>query len=227
MFGKIGRTDFRYLTSVTFGIFWAILGLSYLFNGLSIAAEYIGISGMSIAFFQASFASLLMTTAPLAYFIFHVLLGDSKISTIASLIFMVVGIIGIILLFTLGVDGPYPDPWIPEFHIDQLLKLLFVFGLYVPSLCMILALLPFIALRRTPKFTQYKVTLALISLSLVYDFVLFGVLGIGGAPHLISNLFILLGALLGYIAFFPPDIVIRVLKLEPQEFEEYEGNGDL
>ena len=224
MIRKLERSDFRYLTSVTFGFFWALFGVSYLFLGLSMASEYYENTDMSVAFFYASFASLLMMTAPLSYFIMHILLGDKKISIATSLCFSVIGLVCIILLFTIGVERPYPDFWIPRYDLDPLLQFVFVFGLYVPSLSMILGLLPFIALRIAPKFTKYKITLSLIALSLVYDFVLIGVLGISGLPRVISNLFILLGALLGYAAFFPPKIAIDVLKLEEKEFEEYKGD---
>jgi len=229
MIGKLKRSDKRYLTSVTFGFFWALFGVSYLFFGLSIASEYTSDSGLALAFFYASFASLLMMSAPLSYFIMHILLGDKRVSIATSLGFAIIGLTCIILLFTVGVDMASPDFWIPKYDLDPLLQYLFVFGLYVPSLSMILGLLPFVALRIAPKFTKYKITLSLIALSLVYDFVLLGVLGISGLSRVISSLFILLGALLGYAAFFPPKIAIKVFKLEEKEFEEYvgyEGDGE-
>lgn len=227
MLGKIERSDSRYLTSVTFGFFWVLFGVSYLFTGLSIATEFLGASGLSLSFFYASFASILMMTSPLAYFIMHILLGDRRISVATSLGFAVIGLVSIMLLFTIGIENPYPDVWIPLYSIDPLLKNLFLFGLFAPSFGMILGLLPFIALRRAPKLTKYKVTMALISLSLIYDITFFfGILGVTGLPRLVSNLFILLGALLGYAAFFPPNLFIRGLKLEEQKFEEYLGDEE-
>ncbi|MDY6864626.1 MAG: hypothetical protein SVY15_01460 [Halobacteriota archaeon] len=226
MFELLEKTDFRYLTSVSFSLFWALFGTSYLCTGIYIAFEYIGASELALIFFYASFSTLLMMTAPLAYFILHILLGEHRISIVTSIVFTVIGLSGIMLLLLLGVEGPYEDIWVPIFQTNDLLKYLFIFGLYVPSLCMIMALLPFIALRRSPKSTKYKVTLSLVSLSLVYDFVLIDVLGTGGILRLVSTLLILLGALLGYAAFFPPDVVVRSLKLEMQEFEEYEGDDE-
>ncbi|MDY6958134.1 MAG: hypothetical protein SVK08_03150 [Halobacteriota archaeon] len=226
MFELLERTDFRYLTSVSFSLFWALFGASYLCTGIYIAFEYAGYSDLALIFFYASFSTLLMMTAPLAYFILHILLGEHKFSIATSIIFTVIGLAGIMLLLLLGVEGPYEDIWVPIFQTADLLKFLFIFGLYVPSLCMIMALLPFIALRRSPRSTKYKITLSLVSLSLVYDFVLIDVLGIGGTLRLVSTLLILLGALLGYAAFFPPDVVVRSLKLEMQEFEEYEGDDE-
>jgi len=226
MFEMLEKTDFRYLTSVTFSLFWALFGASYLCTGIYIAFEYIGASDMSLIFFYASFSTLLMMTAPLAYFILHILLGDNRISIVTSIVFTIIGLSGIMLLLLLGVEGPYQDIWVPIFQTHDLLKFLFIFGLYVPSLCMIMALLPFIALRRSPRSTKYKITLSLVSLSLVYDFILIDILGIGGTLRLVSTLLILLGALLGYAAFFPPDVVVRSLGLELSEFKEYEGEDE-
>lgn len=226
MFEMLERTDFRYLTSVTFSLFWALFGTSYLCTGLYITFEYIGSSEIGLIFFYASFSTLLMMTAPLAYFILHILLGVHRISITSSIVFTVIGLSGIMLLLLLGVNGPIEDVWSPIYQINDLLKFLFIFGLYVPSLCMIMALLPFIALRRSPRSTKYKITLSLVSLSLVYDFVLIDVLGIGGTLRLVSTLLILVGALLGYAAFFPPEVVVRSLKLGMKEFEEYEGDDE-
>ncbi len=226
MFELLERTDFRYLTSVTFSLFWALFGTSYLCTGIYIAFEYTGASELSLIFFYASFSTLLMVTAPLAYFILHILLGEHRISIAASIIFTIIGLSGIILLLFLGVDGPYEDLWVPIFQTHDLFKFLFIFGLYVPSLCMIMALLPFIALRRSPRSTKYKITLSLVSLSLVYDFILIDILGIGGTLRLVSSLLILIGALLGYAAFFPPDVIVRYLRLELRELEEYEGDDE-
>ena len=226
MFELLERTDFRYLTSVSFSLFWALFGTSYLCTGIYIAFEYVGHSDLALIFFYASFSTLLMMTAPLAYFILHILLGEHRISIVTSIVFTVIGLSGIMLLLLLGVEGPIEDIWVPVFQTNDLLKFPFIFGLYVPSLCMIMALLPFIALRRSPRSTKYKITLSLVTLSLVYDFVLIDVLGIGVTLRLVSTLLILLGALLGYASFFPPDMVVRSLKLGIQEFEEYEGDDE-
>ncbi|MHC1582521.1 MAG: hypothetical protein ACXQT5_05990 [Candidatus Syntropharchaeia archaeon] len=204
------------MVSVAFSLFWALLGISYLF------AVFYTLIPTNTSFFTISIVSLALMASPLAYFILHLLIGEKKINLGVSLFFGVAGLAFILLLFNMGISGYERDFWGVQFILDENLVKFFVYGFFIPSFSMIMAFLPFIAIRRIPKIKKYKITLSLISLSLVYDFILLEVLGTGGVFRVISDSFILLGVLIGYLAYFPPESLSKALKLEGQEFE-FEG----
>ncbi|HDM36965.1 MAG TPA: hypothetical protein ENG09_06980 [Candidatus Syntrophoarchaeum butanivorans] len=230
MFTKYNHTDERYLISISFGLFWFLLGLSYLCIGLYlIIAAYHGTSQISSTLLYWGFSSLALITAPLAFFIIQILIGDKRVSLAASCSFMMVGLIFIFLLFRYGVDVADIGSWSVDFKMHTLLLLIFIYGSYIPAIAMIMALIPFVALKTISNLRKYKITMSLISLSLAYDFTLLGVMNIGDFERLLFDVMILIGALIAYLGYFPPDGIVEWLRgpdtlVEPVDFGKWDDD---
>jgi hypothetical protein len=85
MFTKHEHSDERYLISISFGLFWLIFGVSYLCISLYLlSGAYMGLSQASATFLYCGFASFALITAPLAFFIVQILVGNKKLSLSAS-----------------------------------------------------------------------------------------------------------------------------------------------
>ncbi len=224
MFTKHEHTDERYLISISFGLFWLLFGISYLCISLYLlSGAYLGVNWASSTFLYWGFSAFALITAPLAFFIVQILVGNKKMSLSASFVFMMIGLIYIILLFKYGIEVSGPGYWSVDFRMHYLLVLMFVYGIYIPAIAMIMAMIPFIALKTIPALTKYKITMSLISLAIVYSFTLLSVIHSGDVERLLFNLVILLGVLVAYMGYFPPADLIEWLKLKDPDLLESEN----
>lgn len=227
MFVKHDPGDQRYLISISFGLFWMLFGISYLCISLYLlSAAYYGADWASATFLYCGFSSFALITAPLAFFIVQILIGNRKISLPASLAFMMIGLIYIILLFRYGVEVSDPGYWSVNFRMHHLLVLMFVYAIYIPAVAMIMALIPFIALKTTPALTKYKIAMSLISLSIVYGFTLLAILHLGDLDGLLFDIMILIGTLVAYVGYFPPECLVEWFRLKDPAIPEFENQQD-
>ena len=231
MFTKHEHTDERYLVSISFGLFWLLFGISYLCISLYLlSGAYHGADWASSTFLYCGFSAFALITAPLAFFIIQILVGNKKMSLVASFVFVIIGLIYIILLFKYGIEVSDSGYWSVDFRMHYLLVMVFVYGIYIPAIAMIMALIPFIALETIPALTKYKITMSLISLAIVYSFTLLGVMHNGDVERLLFNLVILLGVLVAYMGYFPPEDLVKWLRLkdpalpESENLEEWEDD---
>jgi len=224
MFVKHEHSDERYPISIGFGLFWLLFGISYLCITLYLlSGAYQGADWAASTFLYCGFSSFALITAPLAFFIVQILVGNKKRSIVASLAFVIIGLIYIILLFKYGIEVSDPGYWSVNFRMHYLLVLMFIYAIYIPAIAMIMALIPFIALKTIPTLTKYKITMSLISLAIVYSFTLLGVMHNGDFESLLFSIVILLGVLVAYMGYFPPEDLVEWLRLKDPDLPESES----
>ncbi|MHC1570511.1 MAG: hypothetical protein ACXQS9_01495, partial [Methermicoccaceae archaeon] len=79
---------------------------------------------------------------------------------------------------------------------------------------MILGILLVILLRQMPRRVKYRITLLLVAMSMVFDFVLTDVIATLPELQVASRIFVFIGVVLAFLAYFPPTPVKEKLGLE-------------
>ncbi|WP_157197278.1 hypothetical protein [Methanohalobium evestigatum] len=82
---------------------------------------------------------------------------------------------------------------------------MYIIALFIIPTSMILGLLLLLLLQKLPRSTHYKKTLPLVGMSLVFDFMMLDVLTLTETMQLSARIFIVVGIVLTFLAYFPPD----------------------
>jgi len=138
-----------------------------------------------------------------------------------SLLFSVFGIVYLAFLYRSGVVGPEVTYWATIFSIDSEIAItVYMAGLFIVPTAMILALLGLTLVRKISKRRRYHIALVLVAISMVFDFILVDVIAIQDTVQVAARLFILIGVVLAFLAYHPPDILqdrLRIRKIQDVE----------
>ena len=119
--------------------------------------------------------------------------------------FAILGLIYLGFLFIYGTTTPVVSEWgsIIEIKSEYALNA-YISGLFIVPTSMIIGLLAVIITQKMAKPLQYKISMLLVAISLVFDFALSDFIAVADLAQLASRIFVLIGIVLGFLAYFPP-----------------------
>ncbi|TGC08692.1 hypothetical protein [Methanolobus halotolerans] len=195
-------------------IFWTLVGLTYLPTCIRTIAAYTGNMEMDAILYFISAVPFAFVSVPLVFFIIYIITGSKKTGEYLSLIFTLLGAAYLAFLYQSGIVGPDVSEWASLFSINSDIAIhIYLVGLFVIPTSMILGLLLLIFLQKLPKRIRYRTVLPLVAISFVFDFMLTDVIAIIDVVQVFSRLFVLIGIVLAYLAYFPPMTVQEKLDI--------------
>jgi hypothetical protein len=184
-------------------VFWSLVGMFFLFAGLRMLAAYGNFMEVETALYYFGSIPFAFITVPLVYFIIYIILGDHRASTGVSTVFFIFGSIYLIALFGFGIIGPFTEEWDSTFEINSNLAInVYLSGLFIVPTSLILGLMLLILLQRIPRRVQNRIAFSLVSISLIFDFMLLDNIAPSGATQMAARIFIFIGVVLGYFSYF-------------------------
>lgn len=214
-------------------VFWTIVGLTYLPTSIRMLAAYFGNQEIDAILYFISAIPFAFVAVPLAFFIIYIVVGSRKAGEYTALFFTILGALYLAFLYQSGIVGPAVTEWASIFSINSDIAIhIYLIGLFVVPTSMIIGLLTLILLQRLPKRIRYRTALPLVAISFVFDFMLTDVIAILDFMQIFSRLFILIGTILAYLAYFPPMTVQEKLGIQKYcvdmyTIEELEEKFDL
>lgn len=198
-------------------VFWTMVGLTYLPTTVRMLAAYTGNQEMDAVMYFVTAIPFAFISVPLVFFIIYVITGSKKIGEYISLLFTLIGAAYLTFLYESGIVGPVVTEWGSIFMINSDAAInLYLMGLFVIPTSMILGLLLLIMLQRMPKRIRYRTALPLVAISFVFDFMLTDTIAIVDAMQMFARLFVFIGTILAYLAYFPPTTVQEKLGIQEQ-----------
>lgn len=186
-------------------IFWSIVGMFFLFAGLRTLAAHENFVEIETYIYYLGSIPFAFVTVPLVYFIIYIILGDNRISAGISMVFVIFGGIYLLAVFGFGIIGPTTTEWGSTFDINSNLAVnMYLSGLFIVPTSMIMGLLLLILLQRIPRRLQNKIAFSLVAISLIFDFMLLDNIAPSGHTQMAARMFIFIGVVLGYLAYFTP-----------------------
>ncbi|WP_333787209.1 hypothetical protein, partial [Methanomethylovorans sp.] len=164
-----------------------------------------------------------MVTVPLVFFILYVITGNQKISGYISFLFILFGATYLALLYSSGVIGPTITGYSSMFSINSDIAInIYLVGLFVIPTAMILGMMLLIFLQRMPRRLRYRTALPLVAISFVFDFMLTDMITNLDVMQMAARIFVLIGTVLAFLAYFPPSTLQRTLGIKKFQHERYE-----
>ncbi len=211
-------------------IFWSLVGMFFLFAGLRTLASYGNFEEVETALYYIGSIPFAYITVPLVYFIIYIILGDHRVSTGVSTVFLIFGSIYLIALFGFGVIGPSASDWGSTYEINSGIAInVYLSGMFIVPTSMIMGLLLLILLQRVPKRLQNRIAFSLVAISLIFDFMLLDNIAPTGATQMAARIFIFIGVVLGYFSYFTAsfdqkiDMMEKRLGVSQTELEDFEN----
>ncbi|WP_406669868.1 hypothetical protein V7O67_08590 [Methanolobus sp. ZRKC4] len=209
-------------------VFWTLVGLTYLPTAVRMFIAYLGNQEMDATLYFITAIPFAFIPVPLVFFIIYVITGSTRVGEYIALIFTLIGAAYLAFLYSSGIVGPVVTEWGSIFMINSDAAIhIYLMGLFVIPTSMILGLLLLILLQRMPKRLRYKTVLPLVAISFVFDFMLTDVIAIIDVIQVFSRLFVLLGTVLAYLAYFPPTTIQEKLGIQEHMADiHYNGQKD-
>ncbi|WP_342305252.1 hypothetical protein [Methanolobus sp. ZRKC5] len=209
-------------------ILWSLVGLTYLPTTIRMIAAYLDMPTLDFMMYNLSAIPFSFVTVPLVFFIMYVIVGDKKISAYTSLLFVFFGFAYLTFLYTKGVIGPEVSTVSSLFMINSEIAInIYLVGLFVIPTAMILGLLFLIFLQRMPKRLRYRTALPLVAISFVFDFMLTDMITLTDVMQLAARIFVLIGTVQAFLAYFPPLTLQEKLGIKKYSYELYENEEDI
>ncbi|WP_292469276.1 hypothetical protein [Methanolobus sp.] len=206
---------------------WLLVGFTYLPTTIRMIAAYIGNQQLDLAMYYMASLPFSFVSVPLVFFILYVIVGDQKISSYISLLFVFFGAAYLILLYSSGVIGPTTTPLTSMFTINSDIAInIYLIGLFVIPTAMIIGLLFLIFLQRMPKRLRYRTALPLVAISFVFDFILTDMITLDDTMQLAARIFVLIGTVQAFLAYFPPMTLQEKLGIKEYEYTLYENDEE-
>lgn len=204
-------------------VLWSLVALTYLPTTIRMAAAFIGYPSLELTMYNLSGVPFSMVTVPLVFFIIYVITGDQKISGYISLLFVLFGATYLALLYSNGVIGPTMTGYSSMFTINSNAAInIYLIGLFVIPTAMILGMLFLIFLQRMPRHLKYRTALPLVAISFVFDFMLTDMITSVDVMQMAARIFVLIGTVLAFLAYFPPATLQETLGIKKSQHEKYE-----
>ncbi len=202
---------------------WSLVALTYLPTTIRMMAAFMGYLSMELIMYNISAVPFSMVTVPLVFFILYVITGDQKISGYISFLFVLFGSAYLALLYSSGVSGPTITAYSSIFVISSDIAInIYLIGLFVIPTAMILGMLLLIFLQRMPRRLRYRTALPLVAISFVFDFMLTDMITDVDVMQMAARLFVLIGTVLAFLAYFPPATLQQTLGIKRSQYEVYE-----
>ena len=99
-------------------------------------------------------------------------------------------------------------------------------GLFVIPTAMILGMMLLIFLQRMPRHLRYRTALPLVAISFVFDFMLTDMITDIDVMQMASRIFVLIGTVLAFLAYFPPSTLQKTLGIKASQNENYEEEDE-
>ncbi len=209
-------------------ILWSLVGLTYLPTTIRMIAAYLDMPTLDFMMYNLAAIPFSFVTVPLVFFIMYVIVGDKKISAYTSLLFVFFGVAYLTFLYTKGVIGPDVSTVSSLFMINSEIAInIYLVGLFVIPTAMILGLLFLIFLQRMPKRLRYRTALPLVAISFVFDFMLTDMITLTDVMQLTARIFVLIGTVQAFLAYFPPLTLQEKLGIKRYSYELYETEEDI
>lgn len=209
-------------------ILWSLVGLTYMPTTVRMVAAYLDMPTLDLMMYNLAAIPFSFVTVPLVFFIMYVIVGDKKISAYTSLLFVFFGFAYLTFLYTKGVIGPEVSTVASLFVINSEIAInIYLVGLFVIPTAMILGLLFLIFLQRMPKRLRYRTALPLVAISFVFDFMLTDMITLTDVMQLAARIFVLIGTVQAFLAYFPPLTLQEKLGIKKYSYELYENEEDV
>ncbi len=208
-------------------ILWSLVGLTYLPTTIRMVAAYMGKPTLDLMMYNLAAIPFSFVAVPLVFFILYVIVGSKKISAYVSMLFVLFGASYLTFLFTKGVIGPYVTSYSSLFTINSDIAInIYLMGLFVIPTAMILGFLLLIFLQRMPKHLRYRTALPLVAISFVFDFMLTDMITMVDVMQLVARIFVLIGTVQAFLAYFPPMTLQEKLGIKKYQYELYEEDEE-
>ena len=186
-------------------VFWSIVGLTYLPTAARMFCAYLNNQELDAILYFIAAVPFAFVAVPLVFFIIYVITGSERIGEYIAFVFTLIGAAYLAFLYNSGIVGPIVTEWGSIFMINSDAAInLYMMGLFVIPTSMILGLLLLILLQRMPKRIRYRTALPLVAISFVFDFMLTDMIAILDVMQIFARVFVLIGTVLAYLAYFPP-----------------------
>ncbi|SDG00492.1 hypothetical protein SAMN04488589_1889 [Methanolobus vulcani] len=204
-------------------ILWSLVGLTYLPTTIRMVAAYLGRENLDLMMYSLAAIPFSFVAVPLVFFILYVIVGNKKISAYISLLFVLFGASYLMLLFTKGVIGPFVSNYSSLFTINSDIAInIYLMGLFVIPTAMIIGFLLLIFLQKMPKHLRYRTALPLVAISFVFDFMLTDMITMVDVMQLVARIFVLIGTVQAFLAYFPPLTLQEKLGIKKYQYELYD-----
>lgn len=209
-------------------ILWSLVGLTYLPTTIRMIAAYMDMPILDFMMYNLAIIPFSFVTVPLVFFIMYVIVGEKRISAYTSMLFVLFGVSYLVFLYTKGVIGPEVSTFSSIFMINSDVAInIYLMGLFVIPTAMIIGLLFLIFLQRMPKRLRYRTALPLVAISFVFDFMLTDMITLVDAMQLAARIFVLIGTVQAFLAYFPPLTLQEKLGIKRYPYELYEQEVDI
>ncbi|MDG6243191.1 MAG: hypothetical protein QCH31_02190 [Methanolobus sp.] len=209
-------------------VLWSLVGLTYLPTTIRMLAAYQGMPALDLMMYNLAAIPFSFVSVPLVFFIMYVIVGDKKISAYTSLLFVFFGVAYLTFLYTKGVIGPEVSTFSSLFVINSDIAInIYLMGLFVIPTAMIIGLLFLIFLQRMPKRLRYRTALPLVAISFVFDFMLTDMITLVDVMQLAARIFVLIGTVLAFLAYFPPLTLQEKLGIKKYSYQLCEHQEDI
>lgn len=204
-------------------ILWSLVGLTYLPTTIRMVAAYLDKPALDFMMYNFAAIPFSFVTVPLVFFIMYVIVGDKRISAYTSMLFVFFGVSYLTFLYTKGIIGPEVTSYSSLFMINSDVAInIYLIGLFVIPTAMIIGLLFLIFLQRVPKRLRYRTALPLVAISFVFDFMLTDMITLVDVMQLAARIFVLIGTVQAFLAYFPPMTLQEKLGIKSYSYELYE-----
>jgi len=208
-------------------VLWSLVGLTYFPTTIRMVAAYFGNHELDLLMYNLAAIPFSFVSVPLVFFIIYVITGEKKISAYTSMLFVIFGAAYLILLYSNGVTGPNVTIFSSIFTINSDFAInIYMAGLFVIPTAMIIGLLFLIFIQRMPKRLRYRTALPLVAISFVFDFMLTDMITLVDAMQLAARIFVLIGTVQAFLAYFPPLTLQEKLGIKKYQYELYEDELD-
>ncbi len=204
-------------------VLWVLVGLTYLPTTVRMIAASSGNQQLDLLMYYIAAVPFSFVSVPLVFFILYVIIGDQRISGYISALFVLFGAAYLTFFYSSGVIGPTITPLTSLFTINSDIAInIYLIGLFVIPTAMIIGLLFLIFLQRMPKRLRYRTALPLVAISFVFDFMLTDMITLDDTMQLAARIFVLIGTVQAFLAYFPPMNLQEKLGIQKYESNLYE-----
>lgn len=201
-------------------VLWSLVGLTYLPTTIRMIAAYMNNYQLDILMYNLAAVPFSFVAVPLVFFILYVIIGEQRISAFISLIFILPGAAYLIFLYSSGTIGPTITQFSSVFMINSDVAIsIYLIGLFVIPTAMIIGLLFLIFLQRMPRRLRYRTAFPLVAISFVFDFMLTDMITLTDVMQLAARIFVLIGTVQAFLAYFPPMTLQERLGIKENQYE--------
>jgi hypothetical protein len=195
-------------TQVSSMMIWVIVSIFFIIDAIRQLVVISGNDTFQMQLYLISLVPLSLVSLPIVFIVIYIVSGNRNIGIIVSSIFLFFGFLYIYSVVQMGGINFITTSWGSlVISNNEIANTIFLSGLFIVPTSLILGLLILILFKRIPMFRKHKICISLLSISMVYDFLLLNSISQTGEMMVASKIFIFLGVVLSYLASFPPKLI--------------------